>query len=427
MSTPQVTVETHQNEFLPAGGRTVDAVVTVTQTGEVAAVPARDAAAAEVIMIDVSASMSGAKLRAAKDAAIAALDVIPDGVAFAIVAGDTEAWTVYPGRKQLATSSPANRAEARTAVRRLRTRGGTTIGAWLLLAADLFRRHGATLNHAILLTDGANGESEKSFDRVLERCAGVFVCDSRGVGDGWVARDLIKIAEHLLGTASGITDPGELAADFVAMTRTALGKTRADVQLRVWTPAGATIRFVKQVHPEIVDLTGRRRDTGTRMGEYPIGAWGAESRDYHLKIDLEPHPVGEEVLAARVSVVHGDEVLGQSLVRAVWTDDLSSTTAINRQVAHYTNETELAEAILEGTAAQKAGDLDRATLKLGRAVRLAAESGREDTAKLLAKVVDVVDERTGTVRLRQVAASIDAEMAAVASRKTQQVRPRQAD
>jgi hypothetical protein len=378
-------------------------------------------------MIDVSASMSGAKLHAAKAAAIAAIDVIPDGVAFAIVAGDTEAWTVYPGRTRLATSSPANRSEAREAVQQLRTRGGTAIGTWLTLAADLFRRHGAAINHGILLTDGANGESEQTFDRALERCAGLFVCDSRGVGDGWMARDLIKVAEQLLGTASGITDPGALAAEFVAMTQAAMGKTRADVLLRVWTPAGATIRFVKQVHPEIIDLTGRRRDAGKRAGEYPIGAWGAESRDYHLKIDLEPNPIGEEVLAARVSVVHGDDVLGQSLVRAVWTDDLTSTTAINRQVAHYTDETELAEAILEGTEAQKAGDLDRATLKLGRAVQLAAESGREDTAKLLAKVVDVVDERTGTVRLRKVAASIDAEMAAVASRKTQQVRPRQTD
>lgn len=431
-ATPQVTVETHQNEFLPADGRTVDAVITVTGTGDVGGAdgvgaPRRPGTAAEIILIDVSASMGGGKLRAAKDAAVAAIDCIPDGVSFGIVAGDTSAWQVFPGRKELAVSSPVSRRQARDAVRGLRTRGGTAIGAWLRLAAELFARRGAEINHAILLTDGANGEAEKTFDHALDRCAGLFVCDSRGVGDGWVARDLIKIAERLLGTASGITDPRALTADFVAMMQAAMGKTMADVVLRVWTPAGSAIRFLKQVHPEIVDLTGRRTDTGKRIGEYPIGAWGAESRDYHVKIDLEPNPVGEEVLAARVSVVHGDEVLGQSLVRAVWTDDLSSTTSINRQVAHYTNETELADAILEGTEAQRNGDVERATAKLGRAVQLAAESGREDTAKLLAKVVDVVDERTGTVRLRKVAASIDAEMAAVASRKTQQVRPRQGD
>jgi hypothetical protein len=56
-------------------------------------------------------------------------------------------------------------------------------------------------------------------------------------------------------------------------------------------------------------------------------------------------------------------------------------------------------------------------------MRLAAEAGRDDTMKMLAKVVDVIDESTGTVRLRSVAASIDVEMAAVGSRKTRKVRP----
>jgi von Willebrand factor type A C-terminal domain len=35
--------------------------------------------------------------------------------------------------------------------------------------------------------------------------------------------------------------------------------------------------------------------------------------------------------------------------------------------------------------------------KLGRAVALAHEHGREDTARLLARVIDVVDPVTGTV------------------------------
>ncbi|TQS40642.1 VWA domain-containing protein [Cryptosporangium phraense] len=425
MTSPsQVSIETHQNEYLPAGGRTVDAVVTVTGS-ESAAQPraVSRSSTAEMILIDVSASMSGAKLQAAKQAAAAAIDTLPDGVAFGIVAGDTGAWPVYPSRNRLATSSAANRAEARDAVSRLRTKGGTAIGAWLTLAAEMFGQRGAALNHAILLTDGANGEDGPTFDRALDRCEGLFVCDSRGIGDGWVARDLIKVAERLLGTASGIVDPDALTADFLAMTEAAMGKTMADVVLRVWTPAGAGVRFLKQVFPEIVDLTGRRTDLTKRVGAYPIGSWGAESRDYHLRVDVEPGELGEEILAARVSVVHGDDVLGQSLVRAIWTDDLSSTTTINGRVAHYTDATELADAIREGTEAQKAGDLERATAKLGRAVQLATASGQEGTAKMLAEVVEVVDAPSGTVRLRRRGASSASELLEVTSRKTQQIRP----
>ena len=97
----------------------------------------------------------------------------------------------------------------------------------------------------------------------------------------------------------------------------------------------------------------------------------------------------------------GEEVLGQGLIRAIWTDDEALSTKINPRVAHYTGQAELAEVIQEGLEARKQGDEDTATAKLGRAVALAHQSGNEDTAKLLAKVVDVVDAATGTVSLKK--------------------------
>ena len=55
-------------------------------------------------------------------------------------------------------------------------------------------------------------------------------------------------------------------------------------------------------------------------------------------------------------------------------------------------------------------------------MQLATESGHADTAKLLEKVVDVIDPSTGTVRLKKQAAAVDAEMAAVRSVRTVRVR-----
>ena len=56
----------------------------------------------------------------------------------------------------------------------------------------------------------------------------------------------------------------------------------------------------------------------------------------------------------------------------------------------------------------------------GRAVALAHQSGNEDTAKLLAKVVDVVDVETGTVRLKKKVD--DADEMALDTRSTKTVR-----
>jgi hypothetical protein len=237
--------------------------------------------------------------------------------------------------------------------------------------------------------------------------------------------ELRKISTALLGTVDIVPDPEGLAADFEEMMRGAMSKQLPDVSLRVWTPQQATVRFVKQVAPAIDDLTARRVQSGPQSGDYPAGAWApGESRDYHVGIQVNAANAGQEMLAARVSLVassaDGQQVLGHGLIKATWTEDEALSTRITPGVAHYTGQAELADAIRDGLEASKRGDGETATAKLGRAVALAHEAGNEDTGRLLAKVVDVVDEATGTVRLKKKVEAAD-EMA-LDTRSTKTVR-----
>jgi hypothetical protein len=208
------------------------------------------------------------------------------------------------------------------------------------------------------------------------------------------------------------------------MMNASMAKEVANVAMRVWTPQHATVRFIKQVAPTVEDLTARRTQAAPLAGDYPTGAWGAESRDYHVGVDVEPAAVGQEMLAARVSLIlstaSGPQTLAQGLVRAIWTDDEALSTRINGHVAHYTGQAELAQAIQDGLEARKTGDDDTAAAKLGHAVALAHESGNQDTANLLAKVVDVIDPVTGTVRLK--ARVVDADEMALDTRSSKTVR-----
>jgi hypothetical protein len=425
---PAFQAEVYQNEYLPAGAQVVDAVVTVTASGTAVRAGGGATSAAQVIMIDCSGSMANpmTKISQAKAATATAIDTLRDGVEFAVIAGRAGATMVYPFGPELRVASPQTRAEAKHAVARLAADGGTAIGTWLGLANQLFAKSRAEVKHAIMLTDGRDQhETRQQLLEILAGCEGRFVCDARGVGNDWVADELRLVASTLLGTADAMEDPAELPAAFQAMTATAMGKAVADVSLRLWTPAGSSINFVKQVYPQVEDLTARRTEVSARIGDYPTGAWGAESRDYHVQVAVPTGAVGEELLAARVSVVAtgaASDVLAQSLVLATWTDDHALSTKINQRVAHYTGQAELASAIQDGLAARDAGDIETATAKLGRAVQLAAESGHSDTAKLLARVVDVVDEHSGTVRLKQKVAGVDAELANVRSVKTVRVK-----
>lgn len=395
------TLHIDQHKYLPTDGREVHAVLTIEADGAVTK-DAGPAAAAEVIIIDVSGSMSGSKIREARQAAAAAVQELRDGVHFAVIAGNDRAAVIYPRGDRLVRASAATRSEAQGAIKRLGAGGGTEIGEWLQLAVHLFQAHPEAIKHAILMTDGQNNQAPDVFARALAACEGKFVCDSLGIGDDWVPGELRKVADALLGTFDFVRNQGDLAAYFRDLTQTSMSKTVAELALRVWVPQSAKIKFLKQVSPTLIDLTGKRTDVNPLTGDYPTGSWGAEDREYHLCVELDkPGQIGQEIRAGWVKLVLPDtqEVFASGNVLAQWTDDLAMSTQMNQKVAHYTGQAELHELIQEGLSARAAGDVDTATARLAKARQIAVESGRGDTARLLDKVVEV--DGSGTARLRR--------------------------
>ncbi len=415
-------IDVDQNQYLADGADTVDAVVTV-QTGADVAVAAPVQDRLEIIIIDCSGSMAAKdRFSGARDATLAALAELADGTLFAIVKGANEGEVVFPAHGPLRRASAESRIAAREALDRLRPYGGTAMGMWLGVARQVAAQYPQAMAHAILLTDGKNEHEEpQHLAEEIRRSQDAFTCDCRGVGTGYVVEELRTIASGLLGTVDVVKQGSGLVADFKAMMQASMGRSIPELTLRVWTPAGATVRFVKQVAPQIQDLTDRRVEAGAQVGEYPLGAWGVEDRDYHVQVRVEPAAPGREKLAARISVVAGEEIVGQGLVKAVWTTDSELSARISGRVAHYTGQAELAQAVQDGLAARKQGDLDTATAKLQRAVQLAAESGNEGTAKLLRNVVEV-DEHNGTVRLRRNIDTFDEMALDARSTKTARVR-----
>jgi hypothetical protein len=416
-----ISVDVDHNPYLAAGSGTVDAIVSI----------AADAAATgttpdrvEAIIIDCSTSMQAPieKFEAAKRATAAAIMELVDGTYFTIVDGTEKAASVYPSDARLSQASTATKAAAMRAVDGLRPHGGTAMGTWLAHVRGIVGQRKGAITHAILLTDGKDEhETPEELGEEIGHSEGEFTCDCRGVGTDWEVDELRAISSALLGTVDIVADPGDLADDFASMMRTSMSKSIPDLTLRLWTPAGARVEFVKQVSPTVEDLTHRRVEAGNQCGEYPLGSWGAEDRDYHIQVEIEPAAVGREKLAARVSVVAGEEVLGEGLVKGMWTADTGLSAQISRRVAHYTGQAELAQAVQEGLSARKAGDVKTATAKLQRAMELAAESGNEGTAKLLRGVVEV-NECTGTVQLRRDIAAADEMALDARSTRTARVR-----
>ena len=416
----------YQNEFLPDGGTDVHAIVTVNCSGAGAAGQSGSGDAGEIIIVDTSGSMGREGVQAAAYAAQTALDQILDGVWFAVISGNDRAQLAFPPSPEpvMVRMDQFTRQAAKDAVSRFYADGGTAMGTWLRLASRVFATvPSLTQKHAILLTDGENQhETPEVLTQTIQAVTGQFQCDCRGVGVAWQVDEVRRIAQALLGTVDIIPAPDQLAAEFSKLIQNAMSRGVAQADLRVWAPQGAEVLFVRQVAPTVEDLTSRRTAINPLTGSYPTGSWGDESRDYHVAIRLAAKGIGQEQLAARVQLVLGDDVVAQGLVKALWSADEALTTRISPEVAHYTGQTELAEAIQEGLAAKAAGDTATATTKLGRAVQLAAQTGNEEATTRLRKVVDIDDQDTGTVRLKRTVEKADEMALDTASTKTTRVK-----
>jgi uncharacterized protein YegL len=423
MST-QFKAEVFQNQFLPQGTKEVHAIMTVTVEGGDGVSIAKPAGGRLFgIICDTSGSMGGQKIQAAKGAMTKLVNLLPDDAYFFIVTGASSARLVFP----MAQATGENKQKAIASIRKIEAGGGTVISTWLSEALQQFHKMPSAIRQALLLTDGQNDDSdEQKLKTVLQQCEGIFQCDCRGVGTDWRVKQLQQISDKLLGTTDIIPNASMIEADFQGILALAMSKDVSDVALRLWTPQGAIVQFCKQVSPEIVDLTYRARPVKAQICDYPTGAWGKnESRDYHFCIQVEPGNVGDEMLAGRASLIYtlnGTETkVAEARIIAIWTDDDAKSTKIDRRVAHYTGQAELAQSIQEGLEAKDRGDIEVATAKLGKAVKLAHESGNESTAKLLRKVVDIEDAATGTVRIKRDVAKEDAMALETRSTKTTRI------
>ena len=300
-----------------------------------------------------------------------------DGVWFAVIAGSHQAQLAYPARRgsamvRMDRARPAQRPRPRSTG--FRADGGTAMGTWLQLATRLFARCRARPSGTPSCSPTARTSTRRpsSCTPRSRPSRGQFQCDCRGVGADWEVDELRRIATALLGTVDIVAEPGRDGGRLRADDAAAMGRGVADAALRVWAPQGAEVLFVRQVAPhrrgphvaapgdQPADRRVPDRRVGRRVPRLPRRRAGAGKA------------VGQEQLAARVAAGGRRRGVAQGLVKALWSDDEALTTRINPEVAHYTGQAELAEAIQEGLAAKAAGDDDTATAKLGRAVQLAA-------------------------------------------------------
>lgn len=396
------TIESYYNPHLAVGADRIDAIFTVTATNGEVYTSQNQGSKAIVFVLDVSGSMQEKdKLAQGKLALRRCIDLLDEKCLFSVITFSFEAEVIVP----MSLATEFAKAQAHQRIQKLYASGGTCMSRALLAVLKEFRSADNAIGFVQFVTDGDNDRNDRqALENALQECEGKYQCDCWGVGTDWRPDELRKIAGRLLGTADAVPNPEQLEMHFKGALQRALAKGIGDVRLRLQLPKTCKILTAKQMSPEIADLIKLTKKVDDKNTDIPLGAWGAESRDYHVAFQLESQVDGEEMMVCRPKVVYsedGSEIVvdGQRVI-AAWTSDEALTARINSQLAHYTGQEELADSIREGLEAKARGDIDRATVLLGKAAKIAIQSGNDEVTMRLKKVVDVVDVEQGTVRLR---------------------------
>ncbi len=99
-----------------------------------------------------------------------------------------------------------------------------------------------------------------------------------------------------------------------------LGSPGVDVWLRLWTPAGARVTALREVEPGSGDLLPSAERLDDRTLRVATGRWTDGVREYELAVGLPVRSPGDQMLAARVGVVAGDELAGTALIAVTWSE-----------------------------------------------------------------------------------------------------------
>ena len=399
-------------DHLAADASRVDALITIKAARARGGEPPR---AAEVLIMDRSLSMDRLrKIDEARAAICAAIDVIPDGALFAIIAGNHEAELVFPHDGTLAQAGAQTRAEAKDRVGRLRAGGGTRISSWLRAAAGLFASEPSTgiIRHGLLYSDGINEtegstESERRarLDEALAACSGQFVCDVRGLGEDWDYRELEHIADALHGDVAAVLRAEDMAADFTGRMRRAARLVVPRSYLRLRPDRRFRIASVAQVFPVQVELPlPQPPPVDGEQAEVPLGAWEAETRRYELSLRFAPGqlPVGDEIRAAAIELLTetpgGDRARQADAALVVRQHAVEGAhTVRSEKLTRVSGQNELRFTMRACADAWLSGERDEADAELDRAIGLARELGDVRLPFLLRVAVPRLD---GRYRLR---------------------------
>jgi Ca-activated chloride channel family protein len=310
-------------------------------TGRITIEPGMQTTTAErqiAIVVDTSGSMSGDRMKTARDGAKRALGYLEDNDILTIIGFNSQASVVLEATRY----GDITRDQIMSAIDDLTAGGGTDIHGGLKLATDELRNISSSNNTArriLLLSDGKDNVREaEDFERQARDIDehGIRI-RAGGIGDGYDEETIRTLGITARGQWSHIEEPTEIEEFFGQAVEEASTVVGANAELRMDIAEGVEFSKVYRSLPQIQEIEAEYSASNVAVVKLP-DLLERDTQKVLMKIRVPGQTTEEKVTLADITLNAGSKTATGKL-EVEFTDDGDLLSTDNKEVSIELDET----------------------------------------------------------------------------------------
>lgn len=320
------------------------------------------------LVIDVSGSMRGKKIKGAKQAAKHVVNALKPIDIVSVTIFSDEARAIVPAAKV------TDKFPILTAIDKISIMGGTRMYHGLEVASREMHRamSSTTINRMIVLTDGETEGEEQCMTIARQEAQNNIVIAAFGIGDKYNEEFLKEISDTTLGSFYHLQSPEQIGSEFAGELAAISAAVISDVKLSLNLVKDVELEEIYRIYPSVVRLLPEI-DAEGKIASVPVGNLRKDDQTiFGAQLRLLTRPAGR-VRIAQVFVSYSvpslqiEDRIEKSDVIIQYTSDPDLCGRADKEVIAYFNQLTAQSLIEQATRETKVGNIAGATEALNEA------------------------------------------------------------
>jgi len=346
------------------------------------------------LVIDVSGSMKGQKIKYAVEAAKLVVTSLSEDDWVSIITFSDEAEAIVSSTKGF------NKAAIFSALDRIRTLSGTRMQHGMEMGIREMRKAGFSgkANRMIILTDGETEGEEWCRTIALQEKENNVVISTLGIGEKYNEYLLDDISSATLGSFFHLKAPEQISHIFQSEIIDASAAALSNVTLSLNLFNDVTLESIDRIFPSSVRLQPRIENEGKTFAVDVGNLKKDEPAVFGTKLKLPARPAGQVTIAEVVvtysipSLQVEDRVETEKII-VEYTNSPELCGSVDREVIGYFNQLNAQSLIEQAVEEARAGNADAATRALTQAHAITDRLGNRPLTETIKQTVEELEQK----------------------------------